>query len=101
MQFVLKLRGEQCWKTQSDYDFFNVTKEVAGRYFTPERFCQTIHPEGYYSASMKDCVITCRNSVSFWSVTTNTYFAPFGYPCGNNGERCWFGNCTNIDREVS
>ncbi|XP_040068242.1 venom metalloproteinase antarease-like TtrivMP_A [Ixodes scapularis] len=101
MQFVLKLRGEQCWKTQSDYDFFNVTKEVAGRFFTAERFCQNINPELYTWASMKNCVITCRDSVSGMYATVDTYFAPFGYPCGKNGQRCWFGNCTNIDREVS
>ncbi|XP_040064965.1 venom metalloproteinase antarease-like TtrivMP_A [Ixodes scapularis] len=50
MQFVLKLRGEQCWKTQSDYDFFNVTKEVAGGFFTAERFCRQMNPERYSSA---------------------------------------------------
>ncbi|KAM7296215.1 hypothetical protein ISCGN_021397 [Ixodes scapularis] len=80
-----RYRGEQCWKTQSDCDFFNVTKEVADRFFTPERFCQRIDPGKYSTASMEDCVITCSKS-DFWSVTENTYFAPFGYPCGDNGE---------------
>ncbi|XP_040068182.2 venom metalloproteinase antarease-like TtrivMP_A [Ixodes scapularis] len=105
MQFVLKLRGEECWKTQSDYDFFTVTKEVAGHLITPETFCRRINPEQYSSASMKNCVITCRNNVptknGYFQIKENTHFAPFGYPCGNNGERCWFGNCTNIDSEVS
>ncbi|XP_040069614.1 venom metalloproteinase antarease-like TtrivMP_A [Ixodes scapularis] len=101
MQFVLKLRGEKCWKAQSDCDFFNVTKEVADRFFTPDKFCRRIDPEEYSSASMENCVITCRNSETFWSVTENTYFAPFGFPCGNIGERCWFGKCKNIDSEVS
>ncbi|XP_040069613.1 venom metalloproteinase antarease-like TtrivMP_A [Ixodes scapularis] len=100
MEFVFKLRGEQCWKAQSDYDFFNVTKDVAGRFITPETFCRLINPDEFSSGSMKDCVITCSNS-DFWSVTENTYFAPFGYPCGSNGERCWFGKCKNIDSEVS
>ncbi|XP_042142045.1 venom metalloproteinase antarease-like TtrivMP_A [Ixodes scapularis] len=104
MQFVLKLRGEQCWKTQSDYDFLNVTKEVADRFLTPERICQSIYPEQYSSASMKNCVITCRNKVVIgrnYQIKEEIHFAPFGYPCGDNGERCWFGKCTNIDREVS
>ncbi|XP_042150546.1 venom metalloproteinase antarease-like TtrivMP_A [Ixodes scapularis] len=105
MQFVFKLRGEQCWKTQSDYDFFTVTKEVAGRLITPETFCRRINPEQYSSASMENCVITCRNNVptknGYYQIKEKTHFAPFGYPCGNNGERCWFGNCTNIDSEVS
>ncbi|KAM7296723.1 venom metalloproteinase antarease-like TtrivMP_A [Ixodes scapularis] len=105
MQFVLKLRGEKCWKTQSNYDFFNVTKEVAGSGLTPEMFCERINPEQYSSASMENCVITCRNNVTtnngYFQIKEKTHFAPFGYPCGNNGERCWFGNCTNIDSEVS
>ncbi|XP_040068227.1 zinc metalloproteinase-disintegrin-like EoVMP2 [Ixodes scapularis] len=105
MQFVLKLHGEECWKTQSDYDFFTVTKEVAGRRFTPEMFCRRINPQQHSSASMENCVITCRNNVptknGYFQIKEKTHFAPFGYPCGNNGERCWFGNCTNIDRDVS
>ncbi|XP_042142049.1 venom metalloproteinase antarease-like TtrivMP_A [Ixodes scapularis] len=101
MQFVLKLRGEKCWKTQSDYDFFNVTKEVADRFLTPEMFCERINPQQHSSASMENCIISCHNWPFFRHATTKTFFAPFGFPCGNNGERCWFGNCTNIDSEVS
>ncbi|XP_029831984.2 venom metalloproteinase antarease-like TtrivMP_A [Ixodes scapularis] len=101
MQFVLKLRGEQCWKTQSDYDFFNVTKEVANRSFTPERFCRQAYRERYSSASMENCVITCHIDILGWYTITDKRFAPFGYPCGDNGKRCWFGKCENIDSEVS
>ncbi|KAM7298010.1 venom metalloproteinase antarease-like TtrivMP_A, partial [Ixodes scapularis] len=104
MEFVLKLGGEQCWKTQSDYDFFNVTKEDAGRFIIAERLCERIYPEQYFSASMKNCVITCSNKVKSGKndqIKRENHFAPFGYPCGNNGERCWFGKCTNINRELS
>ncbi|XP_040062646.1 venom metalloproteinase antarease-like TtrivMP_A [Ixodes scapularis] len=104
MQFVLKLRGEECWKTKSNYDFFVVTKEVAGRRITPEMLCRRINPEQFSSAKMENCVITCRNNVTIkngsYQIKENIHFAPFGYPCGDGGKRCWFGNCSNIENEV-
>ncbi|KAM7312873.1 venom metalloproteinase antarease-like TtrivMP_A, partial [Ixodes scapularis] len=44
------LHKETCWKTQSDYDFSTVTKEVAGPRLTPEILCRRINPDQYFSA---------------------------------------------------
>uniref|UniRef100_A0A0K8RI95 Putative metalloprotease n=1 Tax=Ixodes ricinus TaxID=34613 RepID=A0A0K8RI95_IXORI len=92
MTFILRLRGEECWKTESNYDLFNVTKEVAGSKITPEKYCYRINPELYNSANIDECVIKCMNKKS---KEPKTYPAPFGYPCGN-GKRCWFGRCEDI-----
>uniref|UniRef100_V5GZW7 Putative tick metalloprotease n=1 Tax=Ixodes ricinus TaxID=34613 RepID=V5GZW7_IXORI len=61
MTFILRLRGEECWKTENDYDLFNVTKEVAGSKITPEKYCHRINPELYISATIDECVINCMN----------------------------------------
>uniref|UniRef100_V5H1A2 Putative tick metalloprotease n=1 Tax=Ixodes ricinus TaxID=34613 RepID=V5H1A2_IXORI len=50
MQFTLRLRWKNCQKTESGYNFFNVTKEVAGSNITPEMYCQRINPALYVSA---------------------------------------------------
>uniref|UniRef100_A0A6B0VC43 Putative secreted metalloprotease n=1 Tax=Ixodes ricinus TaxID=34613 RepID=A0A6B0VC43_IXORI len=91
MQFTLRLRWKNCQKTESDYNFFNVTKEVAGSNITPEMYCQRINPALYVSAKEDNCFIKCIDKEK----KVRPYPAPFGYPCGK-GKRCWFGNCEDI-----
>uniref|UniRef100_A0A6B0VCX4 Putative secreted metalloprotease n=1 Tax=Ixodes ricinus TaxID=34613 RepID=A0A6B0VCX4_IXORI len=95
MQFTLRLRWKNCQKTESDYNFFNVTKEVAGSNITPEMYCQRINPALYVSAKRDICFINCTNKEN----KVKRYPAPFGYPCGN-GKRCWYGNCEDITNET-
>uniref|UniRef100_A0A0K8R4R0 Putative metalloprotease n=1 Tax=Ixodes ricinus TaxID=34613 RepID=A0A0K8R4R0_IXORI len=95
MEYILKLRGKECWMTHSYYDFFNVTKEVAGSKITPEKFCQRINPEQHVSAEGGNCSITCIRKRN----TFKRYPAPFGYPCGD-GKRCWFGTCEDITNKT-
>ncbi|XP_029827927.2 venom metalloproteinase antarease-like TtrivMP_A [Ixodes scapularis] len=94
MEFILRKRGKNCWDTQSDYNFFNVTKDVAGSKITPQKYCQRINPELYLSAHKEVCLIKCTNKNG-----VKTYPAPFGYPCGDK-KRCWFGNCEDITNKT-
>ncbi|XP_040067550.1 venom metalloproteinase antarease-like TtrivMP_A [Ixodes scapularis] len=95
MEYVLKLRGKDCWKTQSYNDFFNATKEVAGSTITPETFCHRINPEQPVSAETENCFIICIRK----GKSIKRYPAPFGYPCGD-GKRCWFGTCEDITNKT-
>uniref|UniRef100_A0A0K8R3X1 Putative metalloprotease n=1 Tax=Ixodes ricinus TaxID=34613 RepID=A0A0K8R3X1_IXORI len=92
MEFILRRSGETCWRTESDYDLFNVTKQVAGSKITPMKYCRRINPELFFSATMHECVIKC---ITKRGDRYRAYPAPFGYPCGE-GKRCWFGNCEDI-----
>lgn len=85
-RFMLKIKGRECWRTETSHDFFTVNKNMAERDITAETYCGRRFGSLFISGKYDNCEITCTNKAGKGTPRgkwTQRFPAPFGFPCSN------------------